>query len=131
MPIAIASATEAGNIVTITTTVLHGLSVNQNIIISGVAAAGYNGGIFIISSVPSPTSFTYSNATTGLLPSGGGLVLDANYHPFYVGDNSLPYSGIGRYHTTAAPYASFPGVDDILTFVELSVFLKTTPRVSD
>src|SRR2546421_727769 len=34
---------------------------------------------------------------------------DANNRPIYSGDNSLPYSGIGRYHQTSG---TFPNVDD-------------------
>src|SRR5205823_8360011 len=64
-------ATEAGNTVTITTTAAHGFSVGQSVVIAGVAVAGYNG-TFVIASVPTPTTFTYTNPTAGLAASGGG-----------------------------------------------------------
>ena len=45
-------------------------SVGQTVTISGVGAAGYNGS-FVITSVPSPTTFTYTDVA-GLGNSGGG-----------------------------------------------------------
>jgi len=63
-------ATLAGNIATITTLLPHGFLVGQQVTITGVAgagagAAGYNSGglnpaSFTITSVPTPTSFTYT-----------------------------------------------------------------------
>ncbi len=75
-PAAIASATEVGNTVTITTTFAHGLSAGTPVTISGVGVAGYNG-VFTITSVPSSTSFTYTASSTGLAASGGGSVVSA------------------------------------------------------
>ena len=73
-------ATEAGNTVTITTTAAHGLTAGQVVTITafggggGGIAAGYRG-TFTIASVPSPTTFTYTNPISGLAPSGGGFVV--------------------------------------------------------
>jgi autotransporter-associated beta strand protein len=64
-------AAEAGSTVTITTTAPHGFTVGQMVQIAGVAVAGYNG-TFAITSVPSPTTFTYTDTQTGLASSGGG-----------------------------------------------------------
>jgi hypothetical protein len=64
-------ATEAGSTVTITASVPHGFSALSWVVINGVNLAGYNG-TFQIVSVPTPTSFTYVNATAGLANSGGG-----------------------------------------------------------
>ena len=63
-------ATESGNTVTITTTAAHGFHVGQQVTISSVGVAGYNG-TFAIASVGS-TTFTYINPTSGLAASGGG-----------------------------------------------------------
>src|SRR5205814_2219 len=63
-------ATEAGTTVTIATTVAHGFAVGQTVVIAGVGVAGYNG-TFTVTSVPSPTTFTYA-AAAGLAASGGG-----------------------------------------------------------
>ncbi len=68
-------ATEAGNIVTITTlsAAPHGLSVGQLVALSGIGVAGYNG-VFTVATVPSATTFTYVNPAAGLAASGGGTI---------------------------------------------------------
>jgi len=66
-------ATELGNTVTITTTAAHGFAVGQTVTIAGVSVAGYNG-IFTITSVPSATTFTYTDLALGLANGGGGTV---------------------------------------------------------
>lgn len=68
---AIASATEVGNVVTVTTAVAHGLAVGQSVQISGVTPAGYNGAPLAVT-VTSTTTFTYVAANAGLLPGSGG-----------------------------------------------------------
>ena len=70
--IAAAGATEATNTVTITTATAHGFVVGQTVTIAGVTVAGYNG-TFTILTVPSATTFTYTDATAGLAASGGGI----------------------------------------------------------
>ena len=67
-------ATQSGSTVTITTSTPHGLVVGHNVVIAGVGVAGYNG-TFAITSVPTPTTFTYTGAP-GLAASGGGTAID-------------------------------------------------------
>jgi hypothetical protein len=69
-------ATEAGNTVTITTTAAHNLSVGDLVEIAGVGVAGYNGA-FTVTSIPTPTTFTYTDQTAGLANSGGGTPTNA------------------------------------------------------
>jgi hypothetical protein len=69
-------ATENGFLVTITTSVAHGLSAGQSVTVAGVGVAGYNG-TFPIVSVPSPTQFTYIAGASGLAASGGGTAASA------------------------------------------------------
>jgi len=65
-------AVRRANVVTITTTSAHGLSVGQTVTISGVSDSSFNG-TFVISTVPSATTFTY--AQTGPdASSGSGTV---------------------------------------------------------
>src|SRR5271169_7258192 len=64
-------ATENGFLVTITTSVAHGLAAAQSVTIAGVAVSSYNG-TFPIVAVPSPTQFTYIAGASGLAASGGG-----------------------------------------------------------
>ena len=49
----------------------HGFAAGDNVTISGVAVAGYNG-VFTIASVPTATTFTYTNSATSLAASGDG-----------------------------------------------------------
>ncbi|HEY6274644.1 MAG TPA: di-heme oxidoredictase family protein [Terriglobales bacterium] len=67
-------ATESGATVTITTTTPHGFAVGQRAQLArvgGVATNGYNGA-FSILAVPTSTTFTYTDGTSGLAASGGG-----------------------------------------------------------
>src|SRR5437588_3140705 len=66
-----AGAVESGSTVTITTLGAHPFAAGETVIILGVAVSGYNG-LFTITSVPSPTTFTYADTQTGLAASGGG-----------------------------------------------------------
>ena len=70
-------ATESGTTVTITmasgTTLPGTLKVGSSVTIAGVGVAGYNG-TFTVASVPSATTFTYTNPTSGLANSGNGTV---------------------------------------------------------
>ena len=67
----IAAATESGTTVTVSTAAAHGFVPGQTVAVAGVGAAEYNGN-FAITSVPTPTTFTYTHFLTGLADSGGG-----------------------------------------------------------
>jgi hypothetical protein len=69
-------AIENGFLVTITTTVAHGLSVGQSVTVAGVGVAGYNG-TFPIVAVPSSTQFSFIAGASGLAVSGGGTAASA------------------------------------------------------
>lgn len=71
----VSGATESGSTVTITTSIPHGYSVGQTVGVGGTAYAGYRGW-FTITAVPSPASFQYTDAATGLAASGGGYVTE-------------------------------------------------------
>ncbi|GAC1626557.1 MAG: hypothetical protein PVS2B2_10290 [Candidatus Acidiferrum sp.] len=69
-------ATQNGFLVTITSTVAHGLSVGQAVTIAGVAVSGYNG-TFPVASAPNPTQFTYIAGASGMAASGAGTAASA------------------------------------------------------
>ena len=69
----IVTAIRSGNVVTITTTVPHLMSVGKSVTIQGVANTSFNG-TFTVTSVPSPTSFTF-NQTAANASSSGGIVV--------------------------------------------------------
>jgi hypothetical protein len=112
-------ATENGFLVTVTTTVAHGLSTRQSVTIAGVGVAGYNG-TFPVVSAPTTTQFTYIAGASGLAASGGGTAASATAtiqttaaHGFVMGQ-LVTTSGIG----VASYNGTFPitGVPDATHF---------------
>jgi hypothetical protein len=81
-------ATESGNTVTITTTAAHNLAVGNTVTISGVGVGGYNG-TFTVASVPTATTFTYTNPTAGLAASGGGTVTNPSRYTLTFGGSHM------------------------------------------
>ena len=69
-------ANRSGNVVTITTTVPHQIFVGQNAVISGVANSSFNG-TFAVTSVPSPTTFTYKQTAANAVSGGGSVTTTA------------------------------------------------------
>ncbi len=67
----ITSATESGTTVTLTTSVNHQFTVGQMLQVQNVPVSGYNG-VFIIASIPSSATLTYTNTVSGLASSSGG-----------------------------------------------------------
>ena len=63
--------TQVGTTVTVATTLNHNFAVGQSVVIAGADVTAYNG-TFVVTSIVSPTSFTYTNPATGLAASGGG-----------------------------------------------------------
>jgi hypothetical protein len=55
-----------GTNATIRTLEAHGLEIGDQVVISGILPVGFNG-TFKVTAVPNPKSFTYANATVGLL----------------------------------------------------------------
>jgi len=94
-------ATESGTTVTISTAAAHGRSVGDVVTISGVGVAGYNG-TFTISAVPTPRTFQYTAAASGLADSGGGTA--TYFSPFQVrigGNDSAVIGGAGLAYNNA------------------------------
>jgi len=67
--------TATANVVTITTTVAHGFAVGWNVAIAAVTDASFNG-TFTIGTLPSSTTFTYTQS--GAAASSGGGTATAN-----------------------------------------------------
>jgi hypothetical protein len=99
--LAVPGATETGTTVTISTSVAHGRSVGDVVTIAGVGVAGYNG-IVTITAVPTPRTFQYESATSGLAASGGGSA--TYFSPFQVrigGNDSVVIGGSGLPYNAA------------------------------
>jgi len=69
-------ANRSGNVVTITTTAPHQIFVGQTATISSVANATFNGA-FVVTSVPSPTTFTYKQTAANAISGGGSVSVPA------------------------------------------------------
>jgi hypothetical protein len=69
-------ATQNGFLVTITTSLAHGLIAGQSVTIAGVGVSGYNG-TFAVASVLGVTQFTYIAGVSGLAASGAGTAASA------------------------------------------------------
>ena len=90
--------TESGNTVTVWTTAAHGLTVNEPVTICGAGVAGYNG-TFTIKSLPGGaggTTFTYTDANTGLATSGSGMAALARGIPISL--RGAQRSDVGQVH---------------------------------
>ena len=85
-------AVRSSNVVTITTTSAHRLSVGQQVNISGVTGSSFNGTL-TIASVPSGTTFTFSQSGPNAT-SGSGTVS---------APNPLQADALGNYHFYAVP----------------------------
>lgn len=75
-PAAIASIAFAGNVNTVTTSAAHGFIPNQTVVISSATTAA-NNGTFVVTSVPSPTTFNVTNAA-GVAQGGAGGSVNLN-----------------------------------------------------
>ncbi len=118
-----AGASEVATTVTIRTAAKHKLKATdvgkaitisnvQPIMINGVQSVGYDG-TFIITGVPSATTFTYAAITSGMTPSGGGTATyvltdsPAGNNGFYVvGPAGAQYSDTTRPPNLPATYVS-------------------------
>jgi Tfp pilus assembly protein PilV len=69
-PSSVSSASRSGNVVTVTTSGNHGLSVGNHVAIEGAADYTFNGS-FEILAVPTNTSFTYAQVAPNASTSGG------------------------------------------------------------
>jgi hypothetical protein len=67
--------TTSGGVVTYPTSAAHGLALKQPIFITGLSPNGYNG-TYMVVSIPTSTSFTVSNATTGTGSGSGTIVAE-------------------------------------------------------
>jgi hypothetical protein len=94
--LAVPGATESGTTVTISTSTAHGRSVGDIVTIASVGVAGYNG-TYAITAVPTPRTFQYTAAASGLANSGGGSA--TFFSPFQVrinGNDSAVIGGSGQ-----------------------------------
>ncbi|MBI1750155.1 MAG: hypothetical protein HY234_15705 [Acidobacteria bacterium] len=87
-------AARSANVVTITTTAAHNFVVGQLVIIAGVTDTSFNGS-FLISTVPTTTTFTYSQSANNATSGGGSITSYAvKVKAVSVADSSATATGI-------------------------------------
>lgn len=99
LPGAITSMTGAGGVVTVVMNAPHLIQVGTRIIVAGVTDATFNG-IFLVQTVPSATTFTYSALTlTGTAVIGGATISTGFNGDFVIASiptaTSFTYNDIG------------------------------------
>jgi hypothetical protein len=70
MPTAVTSSNVTSGVATINTSTAHNLWIHETVVVQGNSNSVFNG-TFIVTSTPTPTSFTYSLATANTTGSGG------------------------------------------------------------
>jgi hypothetical protein len=88
--VVIASISESGGTVTVTTQQAHGLNVGNLVMVSNVVPAGYNGQ-FAVVSVPALNQFTYLNPAVGLATGAGGSVSISPSQAFILLNSAYQY----------------------------------------
>ena len=87
IPVATQTPTIASGMVTLTTSSAHGFEVGDYVTISGIVPTGYNGS-FTVTAVPTTTSFSFSNSTTGNVTTAGTVLRTWEYEYKTLLDNS-------------------------------------------
>ena len=64
------AAAGSGTVATLTTKGAHGVKPGDSVTVTGITPSGYNG-TYTVTTVPTSTTFTYSNATTGAQTKAG------------------------------------------------------------
>ena len=107
--IGVPGASEAGNVVTITTTAANQAVVGGFVTIAGVGT-GYNG-TWRVTGTPAANKFTFNATTTGLANAGGGTVTFCQF-TYTSGSSGLAASGAGMAYFTNPHGANAQSWDD-------------------
>lgn len=94
----VASLTRAGVVVTVTTTLPHGLAVGQHITVAGAVPSSYDVQDTEITSVPTTTTFTYNAYSTPATSPATGVGLVSRHTPVYAQTGAA--RGDGSYKIT-------------------------------
>ena len=100
-------ATEVGTTATFTTTSAHRLGVGAVVTVTGVGVAGYNG-TWVVTAIPSTTTYTATLATSALAGSGGGS--ETTLFHIYTYEASRPDASAAGGGTMSARSCSRAGV---------------------
>ncbi len=127
--IATGGAVELGNVVTITTAAAHGFTVGQTVMIQGITPTGYNG-IYTITAVPTPTSFTYTSPYYGLANStAAGTAFLATNSALAIQNALSQLPNVGAGNVTVTPIQGI-GLNFQVTFQGNLLTGSTVPLLS-
>jgi hypothetical protein len=126
----ISTAAESGTTVTITTSTANpsGLTIGNNVTVSNVSVTGYNG-TFVVGSIPSSTTFTYT-AASGLTGGTGGTAASNTFECGMVDQGAalIPNDG-GKVLLAGGDLVQFLGQSSTLSFIfdpTTTMFTRTT-----
>jgi hypothetical protein len=110
-PVALSSIAISGNVATATTGTAHGLTVGQGAVIQAATTAS-NNGTWVVTSVPSTTTFTYAVTPAVVAQAGaGGTVNVAGQSKIVFPDNTrCAYATAGTVYSTYTALAVPNGV---------------------
>ena len=118
MPTPVSSTSVAGGVATVNTTLPHNLWQHETVVVQGNSNSVFDGS-YIVQSVPSATSFTYTLNTPNAVGSGGSIgmyyLLDSSKVP---NGNPPEYSGYnaGWVSNLTIDCDSTPGLSGLLQF---------------
>ena len=128
---AITSASESGTTVTITMTTANpaGLTMGDNVTVANVNVAGYNG-TFIVTAIPTGTTFQYTAASSGLGAGTGGTAAANTFECGMVDQGAalIPNDG-GKVLLAGGDLVAFLGESSNLSFIfdpATQTFSRTT-----
>jgi hypothetical protein len=107
-PFTISGATAVGTTATVTTSAPHGLATGNGVAVVGVANNAYNGG-FVVASVPTSTSFTYTALAAPSGSSSGGTATKMDSaHGSEIGRSVLAQRFATDFQLFAGPASGLP-----------------------
>lgn len=109
--------TTSSGTVTLTTSIAHGYEVGDVVTISAVLPEGYRGK-FVVKAVPTATSFSFANTTTGNISTAGTVLRTWEYEFKALLDNSAiaRVEANGVYHRNESTPLRLPGASGDLAF---------------
>ncbi len=119
-------AVRNNNVVTITTPFSHSIAVGDQVTISGVADASFNG-LFAVTGTPSATTFTYSQTAANASSGGGAVFNPGQLVAITLGVNVRGVSVNSETHTA---FLTDPTSTNLITFSLLDQTVRTVPALT-
>lgn len=107
--LSVTSLTRSGSIVTVTTSINHGLASNVSVTISGADQTDYNGDFDI--TVTGLNTFTYTISTTPTTPATGSILINATYATVEIKSNEAGESLNLQSGTAVSLSSPIAGID--------------------